>query len=693
MLCDVLVKFCRSDAGAKREMFPENTCLFVVALLAGGAMTLSHATSSASAVHITLPDGSVRTFDAPVTGFAIAESIGAGLAKAVVAMKVDGVQRDLSEVMNADASVVFLTPKDAEGLDVMRHTLTAQVLALAIKELYPAAKLAIGPTIEHGFYYDVDLDERISPEDLPRIEAKMKEIIARSLPVTREMWPREDAIALFEGRGESYKAELIRLAAAHDTTEAGKISLYRQGAGDTAFVDLCRGPHVPHFAKLPAAFALTKVSGAYWRGDSKNKQLQRVYGIAFADAKQLQAHLTMLEEAEKRDHRKLGRELELFHIQEEAQGQVFWHDKGWTLYRLLEDYIRRTIRADGYIEVKTPMLVDRSLWEKSGHWEKFRENMFTVQDEENVLAIKPMNCPCHVQIFNQGITSYRELPIRMAEFGSCHRNEATGALHGLMRVRAMVQDDAHIFCTEGQIASETARFCRLLQKVYTQLGFASFDVKLATRPDKRAGTDATWDKAESALAEAVREAGLEFDIAAGEGAFYGPKLEFHLKDSIGRSWQCGTLQLDFVLPERLNANYIGEDGAKHRPVMLHRAILGSMERFIGILIENYAGKFPLWLAPQQVVVATITSAQNDYAEEVCQMLNAKGLRAKVDTSSDKISYKVREHSNAKIPVILAVGGREAEERTVAVRRLGSTDQTVMPLDACVAALAEEGRAP
>ncbi len=657
-------------------------------------MTLSPSSPhSASLFHVTLPDGSVRSFDSPPTGFTVAESIGAGLSKAAIAMKVDGMQRDLSEPLQDGANVALLTVKDPEGLDIMRHTLTAQVLALALKELYPAATLAIGPTIEHGFYYDIDLEERIVPEDLPIIEARMKEIIARGMTVAREMWPRDDAIALFEQRGEKYKAELIRAAAANDTTEAGKISLYRQGEGEDAFVDLCRGPHVPHFSKLSTAFTLTRISGAYWRGDSKNKMLQRIYGVAFADAKQLQAHLTMLEEAEKRDHRKLGRELGLFHFQEEAQGQVFWHDKGWTLYRLLEDYIRRAIRADGYIEVKTPMLVDRSLWEKSGHWEKFRENMFTIEDDQNVLAIKPMNCPCHVQIFNQGITSYRELPIRMAEFGSCHRNEATGALHGLMRVRAMVQDDAHIFCTEAQIASETERFCHLLQNVYATLGFDAFDVKLATRPEKRAGSDATWDKAEKALADAVTQAGLSFSVEVGEGAFYGPKLEFHLKDSIGRSWQCGTLQLDFVLPERLNANYIGDDGAKHRPVMLHRAILGSMERFIGILIENYAGKFPFWLTPIQVAVVTITSAQDVYAEEVVSALQQVGIRTIKDISPDKINYKVREHSNAKIPVILAVGGREQENRTVAVRRLGSNEQKVLPLTEVVALLTIEGKVP
>jgi threonyl-tRNA synthetase len=649
--------------------------------------------SSSRSITITLPNGDIKRFDTVVTGFDVAASIGAGLAKAALAMKVDGVQRDLSELLTEDATVQFLTIKDAEGLDIMRHTITAQILAKAVKLLYPSAKLAIGPTIEHGFYYDVDVEERISPEDLPKIEAKMQEILATHTTVTREMWERDAAIALFEARGEPYKAELIRAAGEHDTTEKGKISLYRQGSGDEAFIDLCRGPHVPFTAQLSHAFSLTKVSGAYWRGDSKNKMLQRIYGVAFADAKQLKAHITMMEEAEKRDHRKLGRELGLFHMQEEAQGQVFWHDKGWTLYRLLEEYIRRKIRADDYIEVKTPVLVDRTLWEKSGHWEKFRKNMFTVEDDKNILAIKPMNCPCHVQIFNQGIKSYRDLPLRMAEFGSCHRNEATGALHGLMRVRAMVQDDAHIFCTEAQITSETERFCNLLQEVYDALGFTEVDVKLATRPEVRAGTDETWDKAEQALAEAVTAAGLAFTIEPNEGAFYGPKLEFHLRDSIGRSWQCGTLQLDFVLPERLDALYVGEDGAKHRPVMLHRAILGSMERFIGILIESYEGKFPLWLTPQQVVVATITEEQDDYAYEVLAALKAAGLRASVDTSNNKINYKVRDHSHAKVPVIMAVGNREKEERTVAIRRLGSQAQTIMSLDEAIATLKAEAAMP
>jgi threonyl-tRNA synthetase len=645
-----------------------------------------------NSINITLPDGSLRNFASAVTGAEIAANIGAGLAKAAIAMKVDGLQRDLSEVITHDAKVTFLTTKDAEGLDIMRHTLTAQVLALAIKELYPTAKLAIGPTIDYGFYYDVELEEKhLGVSDLPIIEAKMREILGRKSPVRREMWEREKAISLFEKRGEPYKCDIIKRADAGDTTEAGKISLYFQDGGD--FVDLCRGPHAPSLAHISDAFSLTKIAGAYWRGDSKNKMLQRIYGIAFADKKALQAHLTMIEEAEKRDHRKLGRELDLFHMQEEAQGQVFWHDKGWTLYRTLEEYIRRKIRNDGYIEVKTPILVDRSLWEKSGHWEKFRENMFTVEDGDDVLAIKPMNCPCHVQIFNQGIKSYRDLPLRMAEFGSCHRNEATGALHGLMRVRAMVQDDAHIFCTEAQIAEETERFCRLLQNVYDELGFTEVEVRLATRPELRAGDEATWDKAESSLAAAVTAAGLSFSYAPEEGAFYGPKLEFHLKDCIGRSWQCGTLQLDFVLPERLNANYIAEDGKKHRPVMVHRAILGSLERFIGILIENYEGKFPFWLCPTQVAVVSINPAQTDYANQVAKRLRDGGLRVICNTEDDLINNKIKQYSTAKVPVILAVGGREEQANTVAVRRLGSTAQEVLPLEQIASQLIKDGAIP
>jgi threonyl-tRNA synthetase len=649
--------------------------------------------SKPSDITLTLPDGSTRSYSAGTTGEEVAASIGVGLAKAALAITLDGAQRDLYAPIHADAQLRILTAKDADGLDIMRHTITAQILALAVKELYPATKLAIGPTIEHGFYYDVELETPLTPDDLPAIESRMRDILKRSLPVTREMWKRDEAIAMFEARGESYKAELIRNAPEDDTTERGKISLYRQGAGDTAFIDLCRGPHVPHMAKITGAFALTKIAGAYWRGDSKNKMLTRIYGIAFASEKELKAHLTMLEEAEKRDHRKLGRELDLFHIQEEAVGQVFWHQKGWTLYRALESYIRAQLQKSGYVEVKTPILVDRVLWEKSGHWEKFKENMFISESEEKHLAIKPMNCPCHVQIFNMGIKSYRDLPIRMAEFGNCHRNEPSGALHGLMRVRGFTQDDAHIFCTENQITSETIAFCDLLKAVYRDLGFTEVRVKFSDRPEKRAGSDATWDKAEGALKEAVEAAGLEYTVNPGEGAFYGPKLEFVLRDAIGRDWQCGTLQVDFVLPERLDANYIAEDGAKHRPVMLHRAILGSFERFIGILIEQYAGKFPLWLAPVQAVVCSITNAHDVYATEVVHTLQKAGIRAEIDVSNSKINYKVREHSNQKIPFILAVGGREMEERTVAIRRLGSEAQETVALDKATQMLLKEAAMP
>ncbi len=654
---------------------------------------MQSAQHSPSEISITLPDGSKRIYAAGTTGMQVAESIGAGLAKAAIGMKIDGAQRDIYLPIHADANLSILTTKDMDGLDIMRHTLTAQVLALAIKELHPTAKLAIGPTIEQGFYYDIDLEQKLSPDDLPIIEAKMREIMERKQSVTREMWARDAAIAMFEARGESYKAELIRNAPEDDTTERGKISLYRQGSGDDAFIDLCRGPHVPSIDKISPAFRLTRLAGAYWRGDSNNQMLQRIYGVAFANEKDLKAYLTMMEEAEKRDHRKLGRELDLFHIQEEAQGQVFWHDKGWTIYRLVEDYIRRKIRADGYIEVKTPVMVDRVLWEKSGHWEKFRENMFTIENDERTLAVKPMNCPCHVQIFNVGLKSYRDLPLRMAEFGSCYRNEPTGALHGIMRLRGFVQDDAHIFCTEDQIISETKRFCTLLLQVYEELGFTKVDVCLATRPETRAGSDATWDKAEAGLAEAVAATGLSYTTLPGEGAFYGPKLEFHLKDSLGRSWQCGTLQLDFVLPERLDANYIAEDGNKKRPVMLHRAILGSLERFIGILIEEYAGKFPAWLAPLQVVVCPITNEFDIYAHEVCAKLTKTGLRVSADTSNNKINYKVRDHSLQKVPFIIAVGAREMEQETVAIRRLGSDKQEVLPLTDAIVLLNKEAASP
>ena len=662
---------------------------------------------AAGPVTITLPDGSKKSFDGPVSGLEVAESIGPGLAKAAIAVKVDGQQRDLYVPIERDANLQILTLKDEEGLDVMRHTTTAQVLALAIKQLWPKAKLAIGPTVDNGFYYDVDLDESISTDDLPKIEARMREIIASGKAVSREMWTRDQAIAMFEGRGETYKAELIRGAAEDDTTEAGKISLYRQGEGDDAFIDLCRGPHVMNLKQISSAFKLTKVAGAYWRGDSKNKMLQRIYGVSFASDKELKAYLHMLEEAEKRDHRKLGRELDLFHLQEEAQGSVFWHANGYVIWLQLERYIRQRLRSADYIEVKTPQLMDRKFWEQSGHWSKFRENMFLVPDEipdisseeatispdARLMAIKPMNCPAHVQIFKQGIKSYRDLPLRMAEFGCCHRNEPHGALHGLMRVRQMTQDDAHIFCRDDQIAAETEAFTKLLYSVYQDLGFDNIAIRLATRPETRAGEDAVWEHAEQSLASALKAAGHEFEWAPGEGAFYGPKIEFHLKDAIGRSWQCGTLQLDFVLPERLDAAYIGEDGNKHRPVMLHRAILGSMERFIGILIEHYSGKFPLWLAPIQAVVTTITNDVDDYAVEVYEQLKAAGLRVELDDSSNKINYKVREHSNRKVPVILTVGGREREERTVAIRRLGQQGQKVEKLDAALQALLDEAQLP
>jgi threonyl-tRNA synthetase len=638
-------------------------------------------------ITLTLPDGTTRQYPTGTTGEDVALSIGPGLAKAAVGMKVNGEQRDLYLPLNADAQFSVLTAKDAEGIDIIRHTTTAQLLANAVKELWPAAKLAIGPTIENGFYYDIELDTPLTPDDLPKIEAKMKEIHARGKSVTREMWDKQKAIALFKSRGETYKAEIIEGA------PDGEVSLYRQGDGDDAFIDLCFGPHVPNFAKIPLAFKLVKFSGAYWRGDSKNKMLQRIYGVGFASEKELKAYLTMMEEAEKRDHRKLGRELGLFHLQEEAVGQVFWHDKGWTIFRALENYIRGKLQRDGYIEVKTPILADRVLWEKSGHWEKFHENMFISESEDKTLAVKPMNCPCHVQIFNVGLKSYRDLPLRMAEFGSCHRNEPSGALHGLMRVRGFTQDDAHIFCTPEQITSETIAFCELLKEVYKELGFTDVRIKFSDRPEKRAGTDAIWDKAEAALLEASKAAGLETILNPGEGAFYGPKLEFVLRDAIGRDWQCGTLQVDFVLPERLDANYIAEDGQKHRPVMLHRAILGSFERFIGILIEQYAGNFPHWMAPLQAVVCTITNEFEDYALEVTKALQGAGIRVQADLRAEKINYKVREHSLQKVPFIVAVGGRDAEARTVALRRFGSEKQEILALDAAVATLVKDCSQP
>jgi threonyl-tRNA synthetase len=555
-----------------------------------------------------------------------------------------------------------------------------------VKELYPETQVTFGPATETGFYYDFARAVPFTPEDLVKIEQRMHEIVDRDEKITREEWERDSAVEFFAELGEKYKAEWI-----HEIPRDETISLYRQGN----FVDLCAGPHLPSTGKLGHAFKLMKVAGAYWRGDARNAQLQRVYGTAWANEKELKQYLFQLEEAEKRDHRRLGRELDLFHQQEEAVGAVFWHPKGWTLYRTIENYVRRRIEAAGYVEVRTPQLVDRSLWEASGHWEKFREHMFTIDDTESkrVLAVKPMNCPCHVQIFRQGLHSYRELPLRMAEFGSCHRNEPSGALHGIMRVRAFTQDDAHIFCTEDQITAESVAFCELLQSVYRDFGFQEVHVKFSDRPPTRAGTDAVWDKAEGALRHAIEAAGLPYTMNPGEGAFYGPKLEFVLRDALGRDWQCGTLQVDFVMPERLDAHYIGEDGQRHRPVMLHRAILGSLERFIAILIEEYAGRFPLWLAPVQAVVATITDEANSYAEEVRAACEAAGLRARVDLSNEKINYKVREHSLAKVPALLVVGKREAENKTVAIRRLGAKDQEILELGQAVARLTAEARPP
>ena len=635
-------------------------------------------------VAITLPDGSVRHYDTPATGTMVAASIGAGLAKAALAVKVDGELRDLKRAIENDARVEIVTLKSPEALELVRHD-AAHVLAQAAKELWPDIQVTIGPVIENGFYYDFSRKEPFTPEDLEAMEQRMAQIIDRDEPLDREVWDRDEAAHYFETIGEKYKAEIIR-----DLPLGEVVTLYRQGD----WIDLCRGPHLPSTGKMPKAFKLMKLAGAYWRGDHRNEMLQRVYGTAWLSKEDLQAHLTRLEEAEKRDHRRLGREMDLFHFQEEAVGSAFWHPKGWRLYRNVRNYVRRRLDAEGYNEVNTPQMVDRSLWEDSGHWEKFREHMFTAQTEdERIWAMKPMNCPCHVQIFRQGIKSYRDLPYRMAEFGSCLRYEPSGALHGLMRVRSFTQDDAHIFCTEEQITSETIRFCALLTSIYKDLGFESFTVKFSDRPDVRAGSDAVWDQAENALKEAAQAAGLDLVLNPGEGAFYGPKLEFVLTDAIGRDWQCGTLQVDFVLPERLDASYVGEDGARHRPVMLHRAILGSFERFLAILIEHYSGNFPLWMAPTQYAVATVTNEADAYAREVHEMLAAKGLIGVLDTGSDKIGYKVRLHSTAKVPVILAVGKREGEERTVSMRRLGSKDQQSLALDDAILTLVNESQPP
>ena len=633
---------------------------------------------------IMLPDGSLRSYDGPVTPAVIAADIGPGLAKAALLALVNDAEWDLTRPIENDSRLSLVTAKDEQALALLRHD-CAHVMAEAVLELFPETQVTIGPAIENGFYYDFHRETAFSEDDLASIEKRMHDIVDRDETIIRNVWTRDEAVAFYKKNDEPFKIELVEAIPADET-----VTFYQQGD----FIDLCRGPHLPSTGKLGHAFKLMKVAGAYWRGDSNRPMLQRIYGTAWANEKDLAAYLHMLAEAEKRDHRKLGKQLGLFHLQEEAAGSVFWHTKGWVLYREIEAYVRRRLDAAGYGEVKTPQMVDRSLWEASGHWEKFGENMFTAQSEdERTLALKPMNCPCHVQIFRQGIKSYRDLPLRMAEFGSCHRNEPSGALHGIMRVRAFTQDDAHIFCTEDQINEESVEFCSLLQSIYADFGFDDVRVKFSDRPEVRAGDDATWDRAEAALSDATKAAKLETVLNPGEGAFYGPKLEFVLRDAIGRDWQCGTLQVDFVLPDRLDAEYVGEDGNRHRPVMLHRAILGSMERWIGILIEQYAGRFPPWLAPVQIVVASITDQANDYACEIADAAADLGLRVEKDLRNEKISYKVREHSVMKVPFILAVGGREAEAGTVALRRLGSNEQRVIDTNEALAMLRAESLAP
>tara|TARA_R110001592_G_scaffold144484_1_gene367601 strand:+ start:7683 stop:9671 length:1989 start_codon:yes stop_codon:yes gene_type:complete len=650
-------------------------------------------------VNITMPDGSIRTYDSGVTGMDIANDISKSLAKASIGIKLDGELSDLSLPIEQDISIDIVKRDHADALEMIRHD-AAHVMAEAVQTLFPGTQVTIGPSIENGFYYDFARNEPFSSEDLPAIEKEMRKIVERGAAFEREVWDRDKAIAYFKEKGEAYKAELIE-----DLPGTEDIKIYRQGD----WLDLCRGPHMPTTRHVGTAFKLLKVAGAYWRGDSNKAMLTRIYGTAWRDEKELNAYLHQLEEAEKRDHRKLGNEMDLYHFQPEAQGSVFWHPKGFTIYNQLEGYIRRRLNNVGYQEIKTPQLIDNKLWEASGHWGKYRENMFVVPDEvpnteeegpivsdkafEKLMALKPMNCPAHVQVFNQGIKSYRDLPLRLAEFGCCHRNEAHGALHGLMRVRQMTQDDAHIFCREDQITSESVDFCDLVKTVYSDLGFDDVRVVLALRPDVRAGTDDVWDKAEDGLRQALVEAGLEFEEAENEGAFYGPKIEYHIRDAIGRSWQCGTLQLDFVLPERLDASYIGQDGDKHRPVMLHRAILGSLERFIGVMIESYAGKLPLWLAPVQCVVATVTEKADAYATELHRQLVEAGIRAELDIRNEKINYKVRDHSVKKVPALFVVGAREAEEDTVAIRRLGSKAQDVKAAVQAIQDLVHEGRPP
>ena len=622
-------------------------------------------------MNISLPDGSIREIKTGLTGLDLAKDIGPGLAKAAIAVTVNGIQKDLSDPILEDSEVSIITIDSDEGLEIMRHTLTAQVLARAVKNLFPETKLAIGPTITDGFYYDFEFKKPISPEDLEIIENEMKKIVSTNSSITKVLHTKKEASKVFKSKGEEYKELII-----NESDQDDDFQLYYQS--DCDFVDLCRGPHLPSLKHI-GSFKLTKLAGAYWKGDSKNKMLTRIYGTAWKNDKDLQKYITSIEEAEKRDHRKIGKELNLFHFQEEAPGMVFWHPDGWIIYRLLQEFIRKKLDACGYKEINTPQVVDRKLWEASGHWDKYRENMFITEideehaNEKRTNALKPMNCPCHVQVYNQGLKSYRDLPLRYAEFGSCHRYEASGTMHGLMRVRGFTQDDGHIFCTEDQIESETKLFIELLSEIYSDLGFDSFDIKLSTRPEVRVGSDEVWDKAEQALENAIKKLGLPYKLEEGDGAFYGPKLDFVLTDAIGREWQCGTFQADFNLPGRLDAEYVGEDGSKHQPVMIHRAVLGSFERFIGVLIENYAGKLPLWLAPNQITICSITSDVNDYAKKIHKQLQELNIRSKLDLRNEKISYKIREHSNAKVPNIVVLGKNEVASNIVTVRKLGSSD--------------------
>ena len=642
-------------------------------------------------ITITLPDGSQKQAPVGISGLEIASMIGAGLAKAAIAFSVNGEQRDLSDIVCQDSDISIFTVDSDEGLEIMRHTVAAQVLARAIKNLYPSAKLAIGPTIDDGFYYDFLCDQTVSIDDLPKIEKEMKKIVASKDLIKKTIHSKNDAIKGFADLDESYKVKIIE-----DSGQESDFQIYNQG--DSGFIDLCRGPHLPSLDKV-GSFKLTKISGAYWKGDSNNEMLTRVYGTAWKNDKDLNKYLTLLEEAEKRDHRKLAKQMDLFHMQEEAPGMVFWHPKGWSIYITLQNYIRKKQIANGYDEINTPLVVDRKLWEASGHWDKYRENMFITEideehaNEKRVNALKPMNCPCHVQVYNHGLKSYRDLPIRLAEFGACHRYEASGTMHGLMRVRGFTQDDGHIFCTEDQIESETASFIALLSNIYTDLGFDTFDIKLSTRPEVRVGSDEVWDKAENALEAAIKKLDLPYSVEEGGGAFYGPKLDFVLTDAIGREWQCGTFQADFNLPERLDAEYVGEDGTKHRPVMMHRAILGSFERFLGVLIENYAGKLPLWLAPTQIVFMTVTDEVSDYASGLKAQCDALNLRAELDLRNEKIGYKIREHSNAKVPLMAVIGKEEMTSNTVSIRNLSENKTDTYSVEEAMNLLVDSSSLP